>query len=95
LTALVVSAMADDGVRDPAAVRRAMGQQPRAPRQGAGLTFGDGARPVVYAKGQAGNLYTEEDHGLRRCRQIMSHPLAAAPGQSPALIQEATKEMKP
>jgi hypothetical protein len=39
----------------------------------------------------------EKDHDLRRCRQIMNHLLAAAPGPeaSLALIHQATKEMKP
>jgi Domain of unknown function (DUF5753) len=61
------------------------------------LQFETGTPPVAYVEGQAGNLYMEKDHDLRRCQQTMSHILAAAPGpeQSLALIRRAAKEMKP
>jgi transcriptional regulator with XRE-family HTH domain len=74
-----------------------MGAHPALDGPFAILQFEDGARPVVYVEGQAGNLYMEKDHDLRRCRQIMHHLLAAAPGpeSSMDLIRQASEEMKP
>src|SRR5260370_42710556 len=74
-----------------------MGAHPALDGPFAILQFEDGARPVVYVEGQAGNLYMEKDDDLRRCRQIMNHTLAAAPGPEPALslIREAAKDLNP
>jgi hypothetical protein len=54
-------------------------------------------RPTVYVGTQAGNLYQEKVDGIRRCQQVITRLLAAAPGpeQSLELIKRAAEEMKP
>lgn len=61
------------------------------------LQFEASSRPVLYVESQAGNLYLEKDHDLRRGQQAFNHMLSAAPApeRSVALIEQTAKEMKP